>query len=360
MNTMITGNKGEWSEIYTFLKLLADGKLYAADANLEKIDEVFYPIIKILRKELLSSYEYYAGSEVKIVNGETEDILASIPVQEFITNASKLLQIIKSSESVFSAPSIEDFMLKIRSNTFKAKSTDKGDITLVLHDLKTGLEPKVSFSIKSLLGQPSTLLNPGRTTNFIYKISGDIDDKVMESFNSEEMTFKQRLEFLNKSNCDLEFEGLENPVFHSNLTIIDSSLPEILANLVLNFYKGKSSRISNLTELVEDENPLNYSITKDHKFYTYKIKALLRDIALGMTPAKVWSGKFDATGGYIIVREDGEVVCYHIYNMNEFQEYLFSNTKLDTPSKSRYGFGDIYFADGSYKLKLNLQIRFVK
>ncbi|RTK92254.1 MAG: HpaII family restriction endonuclease [Rickettsiales bacterium] len=27
-------NKGEWSEFYTFLRLLADGKLYAADANL--------------------------------------------------------------------------------------------------------------------------------------------------------------------------------------------------------------------------------------------------------------------------------------------------------------------------------------
>jgi len=33
---MITGNKGEWSEAYVFLKLLGDGKLYAADQNLKK------------------------------------------------------------------------------------------------------------------------------------------------------------------------------------------------------------------------------------------------------------------------------------------------------------------------------------
>jgi HpaII restriction endonuclease. len=32
----LRGNKGEWSEIYTFLKLLADGKLYAADENLTR------------------------------------------------------------------------------------------------------------------------------------------------------------------------------------------------------------------------------------------------------------------------------------------------------------------------------------
>ncbi|MBD3211216.1 MAG: HpaII family restriction endonuclease, partial [Candidatus Lokiarchaeota archaeon] len=35
MSQYITGNKGEWSEIYVFFKLLADGKLYAADGDLQ-------------------------------------------------------------------------------------------------------------------------------------------------------------------------------------------------------------------------------------------------------------------------------------------------------------------------------------
>ncbi len=48
---MLTGNKGEWSEIYVLLKLLAEGRLYAANENLEKIETIFYPIIKILRDE---------------------------------------------------------------------------------------------------------------------------------------------------------------------------------------------------------------------------------------------------------------------------------------------------------------------
>ena len=33
----LTGNKGEWSEIYTLLKLLGEGKVYAGDQNLNKI-----------------------------------------------------------------------------------------------------------------------------------------------------------------------------------------------------------------------------------------------------------------------------------------------------------------------------------
>ena len=44
-------NKGEWSEVYTFLKLLADGRLYAADSNLNQIPSIYYPILKILREE---------------------------------------------------------------------------------------------------------------------------------------------------------------------------------------------------------------------------------------------------------------------------------------------------------------------
>ena len=47
----LSGNKGEWSEIYVFLRLLEVGKLYAADADLNKMDDVFYNIINIVRTE---------------------------------------------------------------------------------------------------------------------------------------------------------------------------------------------------------------------------------------------------------------------------------------------------------------------
>ena len=34
---MLSGNRGEWSEIYVLLRLLADGKVYAADGELNKL-----------------------------------------------------------------------------------------------------------------------------------------------------------------------------------------------------------------------------------------------------------------------------------------------------------------------------------
>ena len=42
---MITGNKGEWSEAYALLRLLGLGRLYAADEKLNKIENMYFPII---------------------------------------------------------------------------------------------------------------------------------------------------------------------------------------------------------------------------------------------------------------------------------------------------------------------------
>ena len=77
-----------------------------------------------------------------------------------------------------------------------------------------------------------------------------------------------------------------------------------------------------------------------------------------MTPSKVWNGIYDATGGYLIIKDTGEVLCYHIYNRNQFEDYLFQNTKLETASSTRHEFGKVYEESGKQYFKLNLQIRF--
>ena len=63
-------------------------------------------------------------------------------------------------------------------------------------------------------------------------------------------------------------------------------------------------------------------------------------------------------GGYITVKADGSVVCYHLYNRTEFEKYLFDYTAFDRPSTSKYNYMTIYKEAGQYKIKLCLQIRF--
>ena len=112
--------------------------------------------------------------------------------------------------------------------------------------------------------------------------------------------------------------------------------------------------------MISKSNPLGFNLETNHPFYSYKIKRLLTDIALGMMPSKVWKGELDATGGYLVVKEDGEVLCYHIYNRNEFEDYLLNNTKLETASSTRHEFGTVYKEGNKQFFKLNLQIRFLK
>src|SRR5690606_33043554 len=85
------------------------------------------------------------------------------------------------------------------------------------------------------------------------------------------------------------------------------------------------------------------------------LKTYLRSSALGMVPAKTWDGELKAYGGYIVVLNDGRLVCYHLLNDDEFRTYLFENTKFDTPSTSRHDFGRVYNDNGELKINLNLQ-----
>jgi len=254
-------------------------------------------------------------------------------------------------------------MYSINCLSLKASSTAKTDITIVVHDQRTNQQPTLGFSIKSQLGSPSTLLNAGKTTNFIFKINNiKLADSEIEKINSIDSRSKimDRINSVLQSNGQFDFLKTEKQIFSNNLILIDSKLPEILSQIVYEFYSSNKSSIADLVDNTNSKNPLNFDVSNEHKFYEYKIKRFLTDVALGMMPSKVWTGQYDATGGYLIVKENGDILCYHIYNKNEFENYLFTNTKLETASSTRHEFGEIYEENGQLYFKLNLQIRFIK
>ncbi|WP_261133330.1 HpaII family restriction endonuclease, partial [Bacillus sp. Marseille-Q3570] len=284
-----------------------------------------------------------------------------VSISEFKKMSEHLLSIIKTSRGSFSNHEIEQFMDNIYCKTLKAKSSDKSDIKIKVHDMQTGLQPVLGFSVKSKLGSASTLLNANKdSTNITYKVIGNLDDEKIEDINniSSRSKIKDRLSKLKEIGCDLQYVDMKGEMFKLNLQLIDSKLPEILSFVLLNYFNGESSKLEELLEIVKTNNPLQYNNKYNHVFYEYKFKNFLTDVALGMTPSTFWTGKYDATGGYIVVREDGEVVCYHIYNRNEFQDYLLKSTKLESPSSSRHKYGYLYKKHKQVFIDLNLQIRF--
>ncbi len=359
----LSGNKGEWSEVYVFLRLLSTGRLYAADSDLNKMDDVFYRIINVIRTErdeLLTFHIDEDNNEIKVLKSEIKEPLLTVPFDEFKRAADDLyIGIISSNTSPFTLEKTEDFLKKINVYTLKAKSSDKSDIRMRIHDTDTGIEAEQGFSIKSRLGSASTLINAGKTTNFIYEVTGSMNSEIIDRINGSKL-FKDKFDLLKKNGFDIEYAGMENDTFESNLLLIDGDLPAICAHMLKMFYSSEAITVQDALSKMVHDNPLGYNLSKGHPFYHYKFKKLLSECALGMLPSKTWDGRADATGGYIIVREDGEVLCYHLFNHNEFEEYLINNTKFETASTTRHEFGTIYEENGKYYLKLNLQVRFVK
>lgn len=240
---------------------------------------------------------------------------------------------------------------------------DKNFVFLLNNSYFCGLkgEKMQASKKKSQLGSPSTLLNPGAATNFNYKIAGinlsDEEIKTINSINSKRKVRDRVRAIINKGGR-LEYHSMQNATFRNNLILIDSFMPQIVSEILRISYSTEEASISKLVDTMTEENPLGFDTSSNHPYYEHKVKQLLVDIALGMTPAKTWKGVYDANGGYLVVKEDGDVLCYHFYDRNLFEDYLFYNTKLESASTTRYHFARIFKKDEELFFTLNLQIRF--
>lgn len=170
-----------------------------------------------------------------------------------------------------------------------------------------------------------------------------------------------RMKALVDKGLHLEYSDIEHQTFKNNLLFLDTCMPNFMAScLICDSMPNSTSNIKDIVKIVAAQNPFGF--TGDVvAFYEHKMKVLLIDAALGMTPAKEWKGHYDANGGYLVVKKDGDIVCYHFYDRNDVEDYLYNNTRFERGSRTRHEYGSLYRADdGKVYIKLNLQIRFKK
>ena len=358
----LSGNKGEWSEVYALLRLLGEAKVHAGDANMNKLD-LYYPIINIIRKES-RKYEYKPDVEQNIVLVNEDGVeYGRFSMDRFMQESAILLDEIKSAkESAFEIPATEAFMHSIGCTKLKATGRKKADIHIVIHDLRTNMDSLLGFSIKSQLGKAATLLNAGDATNILYRVCGiQLADAQIEKIN-EIKGHMPRMAAIYNAGGRLQYEDVEHEVFKNNLLFLDTCMPRFIADcLLLNNMPDSVSEIKGVVERIAARNPFVFTGKNVESFYEHKMKVLLLDAALGMTPAAEWDGRYDANGGYIVVRTDGEIVCYHFYDRNDVEDYLYCNTRFERASRERYKYGSLFRGDdGNVYIRLNLQIRFKK
>lgn len=274
-----------------------------------------------------------------------------------------LLGEIKRGKGAFAIPKTEEFARSIGCTSIKASCGDKADIMMEIHEPETGMDLIQGFSIKSKLGSASTLVNASEATNCVYRLVGSVTPELVSKVNvmfegKSKTKVRDGLSMLRLAGVELQFIDTFRPIFHNNLVLVDSNMPTIVGELLKIYNMDGISNTATLIEELTKRNPLGYDDCTNYPYYEQKIKKLLVSYALGMKSGYRWDGKEEANGGYIVVKEDGEVVCIHIFDRMTFEDYLVKNTKLDTASTTKHNFARIYKEEGEYRLRLNLQIRF--
>ncbi|WP_291869583.1 HpaII family restriction endonuclease [Maribacter sp.] len=356
------GNKGEWSELFTFFKLLSEGKLFSADENLNKTDS-FVEVISIQRGDSGKNlnFKLKEGTSINLINGETDEVILSFPQSKAEEIATQLVNEITGKKGI--SENLKNKIQKLNLTQVADKSVGKGDINILIYDPIHGISSNQEFSIKSFLGSDPTLFNANKTTNITYKITDSLNNPISENHLNEVNNIKtghkyiKRIARLTELGYKVDFDSYDDSTFKLNLQVIDSDLPKIIAHIVKDKYVSKITKITEVIKKIKNDNPMSYNLTQGHKFYEYRLVNFLVEVALGMTSKAVWSGKYDVIGGIIIVKSNAEVLCYHLIDFNKFKQYLKNSSRLDNPSGSKMGYGTVYSQDGESFIKLNFQIK---
>ena len=118
-------NKGEWSELYTFLYLLKEPNLIIIDENLNILDKKIFKVIDII----LSDKKYHIDS-FEITKGTSDNcLIKKYSVENISKNAEILLN-------------------KIINHTKSKGSFKIDELTLLIDDLLDGKKPKGHSFVK--------------------------------------------------------------------------------------------------------------------------------------------------------------------------------------------------------------------
>lgn len=350
-------NRGEWSEFYGVLFLLIKPRVQLVDGSLKPVDKFIYLIKEIiLDSKLKLKYKIDENNNNILVYADSK-FLNSFSKDEIEEEKNKLLDAIihhTDKKGAFSIPQVETFVTEMTGGvSFKSKSGSKSDVITISLDILQDKESKLSYSIKSSLGSPATILNASSNTDFKYKIV-NFPISEIKNINSIE-TRTKLLDRINKiknyNGTKIVFDSVVSKEFDYNLKMIDSLLPNYLGNALLYSYEYNNK---NLKEIFHLANP-----DLDENFANKKLGDFLNGISFGFVPGKKWDGINTVNGGLVLVKSDGDVVVLDlIYYPQEVARYIINESKLDSPSTHRYHMLDLFEENGEVYFTLNLQVRY--
>lgn len=126
-----------------------------------------------------------------------------------------------------------------------------------------------SFDSCKKLYLNSILFNASGATNFVYELSGHtLTESEKDTFHSYKY-FRNRFEYLDSLGVAVLFAKPDNDVFASNLMFVDTNMSLIIGNMLENFYRGKSNKVTELADLCAARNICNVKDDIKNTLYHY-------------------------------------------------------------------------------------------
>lgn len=355
-----SATKKEWSELCAFFNLLGKGYLTAGDVAGKPAKQL--PIAYVQREEHDGTRRYYIlENEIHIV-GENMDrhFLRS----DFTLMAEDILAAIKaSSDNEVECPEqLEEVLDELAIYNLEAQTQDRTDLHIAFYS--TEMQP-IGFRIYSRIGGMIPLLDGGRAANIKFEQKGvRFPNPTINKINNLESDNEvlDRMLMIERLGGELKFNDAADKIFRSNLHMIDLHFPRMIGEMTRILYYENITRVSELLELIKQQNPLKIKdelITK-HGYYDHKMREFLLAIATGMRPAKLYNGRESEIGGIIIMNPDGTLVGYSKLDKQTFGDYLLQNTRLEKGNVQKDHYGLLERENNLFYFKLNLKVGLVK
>ncbi len=338
-----------------FKNILTDSR------NVAKVSEIFYPFYVVIydKKYLYHEDLHSIGVMISSLDG---DVLLCVPANLFLEETAILMK--ESNNSGDKISTVNTFVENLFRNNVKDTSKFKSYVKIFWLDL-----------CSNHIGSSATLLNAsGDNTNFIFEVSGNMDDEKMVRFNNIFKETKRkgetclniattdRMQYLHQIGCDIQFVGtVENDARANLIKCGGMEMPAIVGGMLKKFYFENLSGPTSVEDCIDylaENDIVGYGFDDLQNTYRGKIAHFLLCTFTGMRLGSPWNGRQQVNGGYIVVKNNGDVVAFHSTIADEFKDFLVAKIRMEGPSHSRHKDMVIYKKGDRYFLKLALQLRF--
>lgn len=355
---MLEANRNEIHEVYTLCRILGQG--FVAMGQADGGTGMNVPVALVERQD-------YDGKRRFLIEGD--NVLAEgrgyFPRQDFVAAADYLLDCLLLSKDDTDISRLQPFFDTVGIGDLCATTQDRTHLHIALWHADA---PLLGIRIQGRLCGYTPLLSGGRTANLKWEQTGvrfshPAVHKINATDNPDSVAeVVRRILYIESMGGVFKYADVCDRIFRSNLLMIDTNLPRILAAMVRALHLDNMNRMPDLIAMLEEKNPLKMKseLVSKHGFYGHKVRQFLLAAAWGMRPAKTYDGTPSAISGYVMVDGQGGLLLFTRAEEQTFADYLVAHTKLETGSPDADKYGLLERENGAYFLKLNLRVGFSK